>query len=113
MVERVDRLAGLFVDQHLTERLATRAAAGMRRQDSIRARVDPDPPRKRWWCKRSRSAVDCVVRRSGLYPIPTPLSSGITSTPRRLRTAEAVGSGRAYSCESAAPWPVAGTTAPS
>jgi hypothetical protein len=27
------------------------------------------------------------VRGGGLYPIPTPLSSGITSTPRRLRTA--------------------------
>src|SRR5262249_42602578 len=35
----VDRLAGLLVDQHLTEWLATRDTAGMRCQNSIPARV--------------------------------------------------------------------------
>jgi hypothetical protein len=33
------------------------------------------------------------VRRSGLYPIPTPLSSGITFTPRRLPIFKTTGDG--------------------
>src|SRR5262249_9116242 len=81
----VDRLAGLLVDQHLTKRLATRDAAGMRRQNSIRARVHLELPANAGGASVASLPVGCVVRRSGFYPIPTPFSSGITSTPRRLR----------------------------
>src|SRR6516162_4659258 len=80
----VDRLAGLLVDQHLTERLAARDAAGMRRQNSVRARMHLAPPLQAPAVQaQSGLLLGCLMRRSGLYPIPTSLSSGITTKPVR------------------------------
>src|SRR6516162_8883986 len=80
----VDRLAGLLVDQHLTERLAARDAAGMRRQNSVRADIHLAPPLQAPLVQaQSGLLLGCLMRRSGLYPIPTSLSSGITTKPVR------------------------------